>query len=150
MVPRYRCKSSHRSNYRISRYKSYNATNMVMVGNGSNLSIFGNATFTIPNTSMKLKNTLIVPSLQKKLLIISKFTTDYNCCLIFYPWGFLIKDLQTRQVLFKGLVHDGLYPLSSSHSIASPMVLVTNKVSSNTWHARLDHLNIRTLHTLLP
>lgn len=79
----------------------YIGTGMVMVGNGSTLPIFETANFILPNTSMQLQNTLIVPTLWKKLLSVSKFTIDNHYCFMFYPWGFLIKDLRTNQVMLK-------------------------------------------------
>lgn len=41
--------------------KSYKGTDIVMVGNGSTLSISSIPTFAIQHTSLMLKNTLIVP-----------------------------------------------------------------------------------------
>lgn len=118
----------------------YIGTDMVMVGNGSNLPISETTNFTLLNTSMQLKkNTLIVPTLRKKLLLVSKFTTDNQCCFLFYPWGFFIKDLQTNQVMLKGPMHDGLYPLTSSIQRINPMAFLTNKVLGNIWHTRFRH-----------
>lgn len=74
----------------------YTGHDSVMVGNGSGLPISIVGQFTIPQTSLILHKTLIVPDLKKKLLSVSQFTADNNCCFLFYPWDFLIKDLKTK------------------------------------------------------
>ncbi|KAG6663825.1 hypothetical protein CIPAW_02G049900 [Carya illinoinensis] len=75
----------------------YSGTNSVIVGNSLGLPISGVSNFEVPHTSLTIKNALIVPTLKKRLLSVSQFTTDRICCLVFYPWGFLIKDLKTSQ-----------------------------------------------------
>lgn len=58
--------------------------NSVMVGNGSGLPISAVGHFKIPPTSFILHKTLIVLDLKKKLLYVSQFTTNNNCCFVFY------------------------------------------------------------------
>lgn len=86
----------------------YTRTDTVMIGNGSGLPIFSLGNFQVPNTSLAIKNALIVPDIKKKLLSISQFATDNNCYFVFYPWGVFTKVLDKSRVLFKGLVEGGL------------------------------------------
>ena len=84
---------------------------------------------------------------------------------MFYPWGFLIKDLKTKREIFKGFVDlDCIHYMTSQqipillHSKHSLRSIPTNsnlvafqatKVSSTIWYARLGHPNSRILQLLL-
>ncbi|XP_041003997.1 uncharacterized protein LOC121249352 [Juglans microcarpa x Juglans regia] len=77
--------------------KNYTGTDKVTVGNGIELPISAIGHFSVPNTSLSINNALIVPEIQKKLISISQFTADNRCCFLYYPWGFLIKELATNR-----------------------------------------------------
>lgn len=127
----------------------YSGSKLVLVGNSAGVSIFGVGTFPIPHIHFKLKNVLIVPGIQKQLLLVSRFTNDYNYCFMFYSWGFIIKDLKTNQLMYKGFMLDGLYLIHSKPLSPSPVGLLATKTSSTMWHARLSHPSSRTLQYLL-
>uniref|UniRef100_A0A6N2NKC7 Retrovirus-related Pol polyprotein from transposon TNT 1-94-like beta-barrel domain-containing protein n=1 Tax=Salix viminalis TaxID=40686 RepID=A0A6N2NKC7_SALVM len=104
---------------------SYLGNESVMVGNGNGLQISGIGQVSLPATDIKLNNVLVVPDIKKKLLSVSQLTKEHNCYFIFYSWGFLLKDLRTKQVLLKGYMVDGLYPLQLRHGCAKSPVAVT-------------------------
>lgn len=120
-----------------------------MVGNGSVLSIVSVNNFQIPHTSLAIKNALIVHDIRKKLLSISQFTIDNNCCFVFYPWDFFIHDLEKNWVMFKGLVEGGLYPLRVQPSHTHVALQAIN-VLATIWYAHLGYPNSRALHSLSP
>ncbi|KAF5472656.1 hypothetical protein F2P56_009355 [Juglans regia] len=112
---------------------SYLGNDSVMVGNGNGLQISGIGQVSLPATDIKLNNVLIVPDIKKKLLSVSQLTREHNCYFIFYPWGFLLKDMRTKQVLLKGSMVDGLYPIQLRQSSNSPVGLLSTKVPSTLW-----------------
>ncbi|KAF9663835.1 hypothetical protein SADUNF_Sadunf17G0093300 [Salix dunnii] len=118
---------------------SYSGNDTVMVGNGNGLTIVGKGHTTLSTTALKLNNVLIVPEIKKKLLSVSQFTRDNNCYFLFYPWGFLLKDMKTRKVLLKGLMADGLYPINLRQLQHHAFSFLANKVPGSLWHARLGH-----------
>ncbi|KAF9685217.1 hypothetical protein SADUNF_Sadunf03G0031700 [Salix dunnii] len=76
---------------------SYPGHESVMVGNGQDLSITGTGHIILPTTKLKLNDVLVVPEIKKRLLFVSQFTRDNNCYFLFYPWGFILKDMKTKQ-----------------------------------------------------
>jgi len=69
----------------VKGIKQYSGINFVMVGNGLGFSILAIGTFQVPRTLLNIKNVLIVPTLKKRLLFVSQFTTNHNCYFVFYP-----------------------------------------------------------------
>lgn len=86
---------------------------------------------------------VFLPSLSN-IISISRLCIDNDILIQFFYFCFLIKDLQTQQLLL-GTAKRGLYELSSSNS---PYVfhLQTNKASS--WHDRLGHPFMKVLQFL--
>jgi len=117
----------------------YLENDSVMVGNGNGLQISSIGQVSLPATDIKLNNVLIVPDIRKKLLLVSQFTKEHNCYFIFYPWGFLLKDMSMKQVLLKGTMVDGLYPIQLRQHSNSPVGLLSTKALNNLWYARLGH-----------
>lgn len=64
----------------------------------------GNLSFASGSFNFHLSNVLQVPGTCKSLWSIAKFTRDNLVSLTFFfcPWGFVIRDLKTRVVLFSG------------------------------------------------
>jgi len=118
---------------------SYSSTDIVMVGNDNGLVIVGTGHTNLPTTTLKLNNVLVVPDIKKKLLSVSQFSQDNNCYFLFYPWGFLLKDMKTKQVILKGSMADGLYPINLRHLPHHSFSLLANKVPDSLWHTRLGH-----------
>ncbi|KAK8957728.1 hypothetical protein KSP39_PZI001284 [Platanthera zijinensis] len=127
----------------------YSGLDSVMVGNGTGLPITHVAKVSIPRTSVHLDRVLVVPNLKKNLLSVSQYTRDNDCCFIFYPWGFLIKNLKTGQTVLEGTRQGGLYPIHMGTS-PSAVSLFTNKTDGDTWHARLGHPSFSLMKSLYP
>ena len=142
-------------------------------GTGTRISSIGSNLFRspyFPTTTLSLKNLLLVPSLTKNLLSVSKFTRDNNCFFEFHPSYCCVKSQDSHKVLLQGaLGEDGLYKLypslarttshnNSTHSSASvhnsllsPKEIHHTVVSSsfNLWHQRLGHPNKDALEIVL-
>lgn len=94
---------------------SFSRTNQVHVGNGQGLLItsIGSMNFTSPfhpQTTLKLKNLLFVPSIIKNLVSVSQFAKDNN---VYFEFPFnecFVKCKNSSKVLMRGsLGSDGLY-----------------------------------------
>jgi hypothetical protein len=83
-----------------------------------------------PHSSLHLRNILHVPSASKNLLSVHKIVLDNNAFLEFHPSFFLIKDQATKEILFRGPCHGGLYP-------RSPLLDPTSMHSSPLSHPHL-------------
>jgi histone deacetylase 1/2 len=108
-------------------------------GTGMKIAHVGHSILHTPHSSLHLRNILRVPSATKKLLSTHKIALDNNAFVEFHPFFFLIKDQATRQILFRGPCHDGLYPLVPTTVDPSKHAFITIKPSSSTWHRRLGH-----------
>jgi hypothetical protein len=73
-----------------------------------NISHIGHSKFAHPHGSFDLNNILHVPKASKNLLSVHRFTLDNHVFIEFHPFFFLIKDQETRRVLFRGPCHGGL------------------------------------------
>jgi hypothetical protein len=103
-----------------------------------NIANIGHSVLHTPDSSIQLRNILHVPDASKSLLSAHQLTLDNHTFMEIHPFFFLIKDQATKQIVFKGPCHAGLYPLvpvseSSKHALA------TIKPSSSTSHCRLGH-----------
>ncbi|KAK1577018.1 hypothetical protein Q3G72_018477 [Acer saccharum] len=101
---------------KLSTFSHYKGCEKLTVGSGDQLEIanIGHATVvshTCPAKSLKLRNVLHVPHIAKNLLSISKFTQDNNAIVEFCGDCCLIKDKDSKRILLKGLLKDGLYQL---------------------------------------
>lgn len=107
------------------------------MGNGDNLNIAHTGTIPLSfgSHSLPLKNAFYVPSLNKNLLSVARFTQDNFVCFLFYPTGYKIFDLHSGHLLFQGPCKDGLYPIS----VSRPRPPAFSALSSSVWHNRLGH-----------
>ena len=92
-----------------------------------------------PHISLQLHNILYGPDASMSLLSAHKIFLDNNAFMEIHPFFFLIKEHATKQILFRGPCHGGLYPLVHVSLESSKHALVTIKPSSSTWHRRLGH-----------
>lgn len=81
-----------------------------------------------------LRDVLVIPNLTKKLLFISKLTTDYPVDVLFPKPFFTIYDRQTKQVLAKGKCENGLYVLKERPQAFVESHGITNQTSYELWH----------------
>src|SRR4051812_29006316 len=122
-----------------------------------------------PHTHLTLKNLLLVPSITKNLMSVSKFFRDNNVYFLFNADTCYVKSQVSGDILLQGSVgSDGLYEfpnvqLSSSAKSASlfpcfsanktdvPSANSTSIESNlpNVWHLRLGHPNLQNLKHVL-
>ncbi|KAL4388731.1 hypothetical protein GQ457_09G014840 [Hibiscus cannabinus] len=77
----------------------------------------GDGSLSSNSRSLVLNNLLHVPSIKKNLLSVSQFTRDNHVSIEFYPNSCVVKDLQTRQEMLRGVKSRGLYKLPSSRLV---------------------------------
>uniref|UniRef100_A0A8R7QN76 GAG-pre-integrase domain-containing protein n=1 Tax=Triticum urartu TaxID=4572 RepID=A0A8R7QN76_TRIUA len=100
----------------------------------------GRSVVKTPMKNLHLNRILYVPETSKNLVSVHRFTRDNRVLIEFYPYFFLVKDLDTRRILLRGKCMGGLYPLISSSSPSSnKQAFVVIKPSSAKWHSRLGH-----------
>lgn len=138
----------------LSFHQPYTGHEQVIVGNGQGLAINHVGTSAVaPSTSGSnfiLHNILHVLSISQNLLFVRQFTRDNSCLLIFSPFDFVIKDLHSGKVLYRGPIDGDLYPIH--HQVSSPSppkALLSAVVSPLLWHRRIGHPSSYTLHHLL-
>ncbi|KAK0602034.1 hypothetical protein LWI29_029746 [Acer saccharum] len=122
----------------------FNGNTSVLLGNGDSLPIIntGNIHMSLCSHKCSLKNIYHVPSLNKNLLSVARFTQDNNVSFTFTPSSYIISDLTSGVPLFQGPCKDGLYPFSQSKPIALAAT------ASNLWHHRLSHPSSTVLRRL--
>ncbi|OMO59764.1 hypothetical protein CCACVL1_24626 [Corchorus capsularis] len=91
----------------------YQGTDELIIGDGSGLNITHTGSLSIPTkaVSFNLKSVLCVPKVNRNLCSVSKFYRTNNVSVEFYPFSYLVKDLQTRKAHAGGLSEDGIYQL---------------------------------------
>jgi hypothetical protein len=103
------------------------------------ISHIGTSVIPTPCHNLVLTNVLHVPSANKNLISVHKFTLDNNTFIEFHPFYFLIKDRKMRSVLLQGPCWGGLYPLPSSSSKLQKLIFNVTRFSVDHWHNRLGH-----------
>ncbi|GJY55513.1 ribonuclease H-like domain-containing protein [Tanacetum coccineum] len=118
----------------------------VSVGDGYSIPVINSGHSILPTSSrpLHLKNVLITPNIVKNLIYVRQFVRDNHCTVEFDPFGFSVKDFQTRRVLLRCDSSGDLYPVTESSSI--PHVFLT---SQYTWHQRLGHPGSEVLRRVL-
>ena len=145
----------------------YTGSSKLAVGNGDTLTISHIGSSILPaSRPLILKNLLLVPSIKKNLISISKFTTDNDDILEFNSASCCVKEKLSKTTLLKGTLRDGLYQLDfSSWSpliktcpvfchpsvTASSACSFCNKTKHviSLSHKRLGHPNSHVLHHVL-
>ena len=98
-------------------------------GSGMKITHVGSSIVKTPIKNLHLKRVLYVPTTMRNLLSVHRFTLDNHVLIEFYPYFFLVKDLDTRRVLLRGKCVGGLYPLISSSSPSNKQAFVAAKAS---------------------
>jgi hypothetical protein len=140
--------SSHMSSSgNLSSLQPLHSSPPITVGNGASLPVTHRARSTIPTATspLFLNNILVSPSLVKNLISIRSLTRDNNVSVEFDPFGFSVKDLQTRAEIIQCNSNGELYPLVSS----SPQALVAASPTLDLWHQRLGHSGRHNFHKTL-
>ena len=98
----------------LSINSEYDGTDEVVIGDGLGLPVshIGSLSLASSNGVFHLRDTLCVPTIQKKNHIsVHYFTQHNNIYLEFHPTYFLVKDRIMGAILLKGKCEDGVYPL---------------------------------------
>ncbi|XP_070679388.1 uncharacterized protein [Malus domestica] len=102
----------------LSLSTPYPSNKIIQTANGAGLAIshIGSSLLRTPMQPIRLNSILYVPKLSQNLLSVHKICLDNNCWMIFDTFSFWIQDKTTGRILYKGLCHNGLYPIISSRS----------------------------------
>jgi len=133
---------------------SLSGSDQVHIGNGQDLAItsVGSLQFTSPlhpQTTLKLNNLLLVPSITKNLVGVSQFAKDNNVYFEFHPNHCFVKSQDSSKMLLRGILgHDGLYQFEHTNSFKttapvsqnSSVNTVCNKVPAQSDNSASFHL----------
>ncbi|XP_071695889.1 uncharacterized protein [Rutidosis leptorrhynchoides] len=110
----------------------------VAVGDGKTIHVTNTGHSLLPNTHrpLHLNNVLVTPNIVKNLISVRQFTRDNLVSVEFDPFGFSVKDFQTRRLLLRCDSTGDLYPVTTPTSHSSQVALLTSPI---TWHQRLGH-----------
>lgn len=88
----------------LSIHVSYDGTEELVFGYGSCLQIshIGSMNSHTPHTPLILKHVLYFPSLSRNIISISRLCIDNQLLIEFYSFVFVIEDLVSKTLLFKG------------------------------------------------
>ena len=143
----------------LNVHTPYQGNDQVAVGNGQSIPInnIGTGQLCTKLYNFRLQSLLHSSKISSNLLSVHKLCKDNNCCCYFDSNKFLIQDLPSGKVLYKGLSENGLYPIHTTHpsvqtNTASPSVsaFLSSKNKWQLWHHRLGHPSDRVLVSALP
>ena len=109
--------------------EQFSGSDQLIIGNGQGLNIthigdaflnFKSSNDKHKHTSIALKDILLVPSITKNLLSISKLIADNNLSVEFLRNIYVVKDTLKGQILIQGLAERGLYRLLINSSSSKP------------------------------
>ena len=122
----------------------------IIVGNGTTIPVIGqgNKTLPPPFPPLKLNNILYAPNLIKNLISIRRLTTDNLLSIEFDPFGFLVKDLKTKEPILRCNSSGDLYPLTTNFIKPPSKPTTLAAVTQDRWHQRLGHPGNSLLHSL--
>lgn len=117
----------------------------IVVGDGSRIPItsIGSTYLHHPNHSFVLNDVLVSPHIIKDLISARRFARDNSCSVCLDPFGFSVKDYQTRIEIARCNSSGDLYPFSAESlpSTALAHTFVASTSSIELWHRRLGHLS---------
>lgn len=129
----------------LGLHSEYTGPEEVTLRDGKSIPIsrIGSNIISVDSNKYKLDNILHGPASSSNLLSVLQFTKSNNVSAEFFSIFFVIKNLHTKQEVYKRIIEDGLYQLATA---ASP---VCHSVSLSTWHARLGHASFPTVNKVL-
>ena len=130
----------------LALYDPYTASDSVIIGDGTSLSISNIGSFTIPSlpTPLLFTNVLHVPAMFKNLILVSALCVDNPVNVpIFYSF-FQMQDCHKGVTLVRGQHRDGVYYWPKSIPLWSSSLVLSSSVWSSfsaifVWHSRLGH-----------
>ena len=118
----------------------FNGNDKLIIGNGKGLSIthIGSTTFSVQGSKSQaarkcitLKDILLVPSITKNLISVSKLTADNNLSIEFFGSMCYVKDSLKGKVLLHGIAEKGLYKLLIKSSLQPAYTSLLSQSSIN-------------------
>jgi hypothetical protein len=140
----------------------YKGHDQVAVGNGQSIPInnVGTGQLSTQFYNFRLHNLLHSPKISSNLLSVHKLCKHNNCSCYFDSNKFLIQDLPSGKVLYRGLSENGLYPIHTQPSVpsvspsssasSSIQAFLSSKNKWQLWHQRLGHPSDRVLISAIP
>ncbi|CAL9218493.1 unnamed protein product [Arabidopsis halleri] len=128
----------------------HNTSDSVIVGNGSSIPVqaIGSSSIRSQTKPLLLNNVLVTPDIVKNLISVRKFTTDNWCSVDFDPFGFTVKDLQTRKTLLRCDSSGDLYSVPAYINKKPPASTALLASTPDLWHKRLGHSNSSSLNSI--
>ena len=117
--------------------------------NGEGIRVEGAETISL-SEKLALNNCLFVPALFHKLLSLSQLTRDLDCIVLMKLGYRIVQDVQTRQIIGRGIERGGLYYLEETVQKGKVLVHGSEEKQLWTWHRRLGHPSIGYLEKLFP
>lgn len=111
--------------------------NFIANANGGLSQVTGAGTVNI-SPSVKLSNTLLVPSLSHKLIPISKITKDMNCFATIYLGFWFIQEIHSKEIIGRGTKREGLYYVDDLKAGRGNLAHRSAEQQIWLWHRRLD------------
>jgi hypothetical protein len=89
---------------KLTTHDTYLGQDQIHTANesGMNINYIDNSIIPVPGRNLVINNVLHVPSTQKNLISVHRFTLDNDTFIEFHTFFFLIKDQKTRKVLLRG------------------------------------------------
>lgn len=121
---------------KLSIRDKYQGEDQVHTASGSGMKInhVGHSILRSQHHDLHLKNILHVPCANKSLLSVNRLAQDNNAFLEFHPHHFLIKEQDTKKIIFRGPCEGGLYPLKYQ---SNKEVHAVSRPTASLWHHRL-------------
>ncbi|KAF3783428.1 hypothetical protein EJ110_NYTH27691 [Nymphaea thermarum] len=137
----------------LSSVFPYLCQGSVVTGDGSHhtISHIGNARISMGNSSIPLKNVLVVPSVKKNIISVSKLIDDTHSFVEFTPSSVYVKDVRTKKTFAEGTCNGDMYVLEEAPTMSKQPRLSESCFSSHSevniaehnkpsiWHGRLAH-----------
>ncbi|KAL9668585.1 hypothetical protein QQ045_006121 [Rhodiola kirilowii] len=124
-----------------NEYRGSDSVGGVLGGTGLPIHNIGSSYIIFRNLPYSLNDVLHCPKASTHLISVNKFARDHNCCFVFFPYHFLVQDLATGKILFRGQSRNGLYPFTptSNKPPLDHVALHGVRVGGTIWHSRLGH-----------
>ncbi|KAF3776332.1 Retrovirus-related Pol polyprotein from transposon TNT 1-94 [Nymphaea thermarum] len=96
----------------------------VVTGDGSHHTIthIGNAQISMGSSSIPLKNVLVVPTVKKNIVSVSKLIDDTHSSVEFTPSSVYVKDAQTKRTFAEGTRKGNMYVLQEAPKLSTPYI----------------------------
>jgi hypothetical protein len=103
------------------------------------ITISGRTFLHMPSGYSILNDVLHVPKLVRNLLSVHKFTRDNFCSIEFDPFGFSVKDLRTKTMIFCCNSFGDLYTMPPPTKANKVFAFLSTVVTAKVWHRCLGH-----------